>query len=335
MGIMDLLFKKKKKTASMAEEFRKTDFSKFNAAWLWDDVQAEYCRLHNCEYDDSLCDKLYIYCCNYIAYLFLWMVKKDALHAEFLDGIDADEIKNLKEENMNPAEFVYTNMDGKVWRDDIDVKMLEFLDTYYERLGYGGKPRPVSYDKDYEEIVRANTGMCYCIDFSWDTYHRFEEVLEERYKYHQIDYSFENGWMDVVNRTFYAESFKQEMEVKVEDGVAEEYVQLCINHCNQLPEVIWKQLCSEFNNGWDDWLEGKVLTPELLCEAVEVGDMIIPKPYGEEPAYILGFEADFEEEHGISFVIRGDVVLSVAYRMDYESPWNYEFEKKYTEHLKG
>ena len=32
--------------------------------------------------------------------------------------------------------------------------------------------------------------------------------------------------------------------------------------------------------------------------------MVIPKPYGDEIAYILEFEASFEPEHGVSVIIK-------------------------------
>lgn len=54
------------------------------------------------------------------------------------------------------------------------------------------------------------------------------------------------------------------------------------------------------------------------------------KPYGEEVAYTIGGEPDFEEEHGIAVMIRGDQVLAISYRSDWEytSLWSDEFSAR-------
>lgn len=314
------LQKSSKKGVLFAEELAKTRFGQFNAAWLWDDTVKEYTDLYHCEYTDELLDRIYIYCCNYFAYLFAWLVKRDGLNPEYLDELDAaDALREVRQEKSDPAVFLYHYMDGKVCRDDIAAEYLRFLDQYYERFGFRQQERTICYDVDYNEIVRKDAGASYCMEFSWDVYRKLEKVLDKRYEKHEIDYSFEGDWTQKVYKSFYCESFQQELEVRVADGVSEDYINLCLEHCNRLQASGLKKIYAAFAE-WLDMLPDE----EAFWQSVGAGDMLIPKPYGPEPAYVLGFEADFEEEHGISVVIRGDKVLDAGYRMDRESPWSYE-----------
>lgn len=93
---------------------------------------------------------------------------------------------------------------------------------------------------------------------------------------------------------------------------------------------------------------------EKICESIrehlftdEISDdsQIIPnshfdtitifKPYGDELAYSIGGEAEYEEEHGVAVMIRGEKVIDAGYRYDieYASPWSKENTEKYNNQL--
>lgn len=325
-------------------------FEKFSAEWYWDDILQEYERLYGStnpedldhhEVDDEVANKIYIYACGYFAYLFEWLLVRDGLSENKLT------LTRLKKKQENPAEFIYNYMDGTVCREDIKPEYWLFLDAYYERLSSwsngAATVRTTSYGLDYDNVIldsqNGGSEILWCREFDWEKYHIFERLLDERYEMWSRDYMVDDLVPFEPSKTTYSHSLEMEMDVNVqlvneaEKEAFDQYVQKCIAEVDQIPEPTFQAICNAFNAWGEEWVSG--LTPETFKKAVSGGEIQVLKPYGPELAYILAFEADFEEEHGIAVVIRDGKVIWDGYRMDAESPWCSRMEKVVKDESKG
>jgi hypothetical protein len=92
-----------------------------------------------------------------------------------------------------------------------------------------------------------------------------------------------------------------------------------------------EKMQTEIRNAVAEWKDTDDIPMEKVIRSCNFDTITIPVPYGNEPAYTLNGEPDFEKEHGISIIIRGNKVLKVGYRQDlhYCSPWQKEYVEKY------
>ena len=350
----------KKKQRQMNNQKQQTNvpwnqirFSRYKAKWTWDDAAKEYCEIHNTtleELTEQENDIIYDYACGYIAYLLAWMIKHDFCSEEFWQEHSAVEIEKIKQEQASPVAFVSAEMDCVVGREDFTEDIVPFLDSYYEgaMLGELRDKRPrtertICYDNDYYAVIRNPEHYFYCINFSWDIYHRLEERLDQRYRYYLIrqeeveaaeaDYYFPGE--KPQERNIQMPALEQSLELRVAKGVTQEYVDRCICHVSNMPEALLQQISDKlydtFYNGIQYTAEetGVAIDKSRLILRLGSGDIMILPPHGNEPGYMLGFECGFETEHGVGITVRGNEVLDVSYRADVTSPWCYENEIRY------
>lgn len=302
----------------------KPQFQSYKSKWVWDDAASEYSKWKGkelAEFTDEDNEKIYGYATNPMIYFFSWIVKhngcSDLFYETYVNG--NVELNLIKSEAINPCEFVSAYMDYGWFRDDITSFFLDFVDYYFE--GH-------RYEDDYNYILVQEDKRYYCHEFSWDTYHKLEKLMDEQYKF----FLFQKEDADA---TVYEESTlpdvpwhrtKQMLELHVAEDVAQKYVDKCVEHLNRLSEVVLREICDYiFMNfvidvNYEAIEENHMLILDQLCE----GSMHIYTPHGDEAAFILGFESDIEPEHGISIVIRGDEYTEIGYRMDSSSPWTYD-----------
>lgn len=332
-----------KRSKIRAEMQQKLQFSADKAKWRWDDVAEEYCRLHhvtlNALSEEDNC-RIYEYAGSPIAYFLAWIIKHDFYSEEFLQEHGIQEIEAIRAELESPVVFLACEMDYVLTREDLSEKILPFVDYYYEgeelekiRNGRPRTGRMHTYEDDYYAEVRNPQKLFYCIDFSWAIYHKLEERLDRRYRYHLIEEeACEEVSCDVSpGGEVRWELLNQTLELQVSNGVPQAYADRCVQHLNHLPEDTINRICSRIMDAFDcagdiseNQRSGSTVL-NLLCS----GSIRIFPPHGQEPAYVLGFECDFEEEHGIGWTMRGDEILDMGYRMDATSPWIYENEIAY------
>ena len=128
----------------------------------------------------------------------------------------------------------------------------------------------------------------------------------------------------------------QKAEVHRAEGVSDAYEEVCIRHSNTWSPALRSKVCAMIRNDFlYDSDEDELWTDEKILHSFTDCSLTIPRPYGEEPAYILGMESELEpeHEHGLSITIRGECVLDVSYRMDADTPWSQGSEKAYRKEL--
>lgn len=303
------------------QEWKETHFQSYKSNWVWDDAAVEYSKWKNkelAEFTDEDEEKIYEYATNPMAYFFSWIVKHDFCSDLFFEKNESGmvDFEHIKSETINPCDFVSAYMDYGWFREDIDERILEFVDDYFE--GH-------RYEDDYNSILRQEGKLYYCHDFSWDTYHKLENLMDEQYKFFLCD-------MEEMQEDLYSEStlpdvpwhrIGQMLELHVAEGVSQKYVDTCVDHLNHLPDELLQEICDwifmifEINVNYEAVEENHLLLLEQLYE----GSMHIYKPHGEEPAFVLGFKAEFQSDYGISVVIRGHEYTEICYRGESSSPW--------------
>lgn len=322
---------------------QKMQFSADKAKWRWDAAAKEYCRLyHKMQEELSGEDngRIYEYAGSPIAYFLAWIIKRDFYSEEFLQEHGMQEIEAIKTETGSPAELLACGMDYVLRRENMSEQILPFVDYYYEsselKRMRNGRPRTErmqTYEDDYYAVIRNPQKLFYCIDFSWDVYHKIEERLDRRYQYHLIEseeYEAVPDDMPAAGEVRW-ELLDRALELQVSKGVPQDYVERCVQHLNCLSDAAIDRICSRILENFEDAEEisGADENSRLVLNCLYFGSIRIFPPHGEEPAYILGFECEFEEEHGISWTMRGEEVLDMGYRADAASPWSYENEMKY------
>lgn len=380
-GIHNKMSDKPKKPIYITKNDNHWAFTRFSAEWAYDEVaedmrellleqmsEEERDKIRDVEvfFDEYLeknpeaNDKIYIYACNYFAYIFQWLLEKGALYEAHLtvhgNERAQEDLKKLLFHKGNPAEYIYNYLDGKVFAHDIWPIYQAFMNGYYEGyiwLQFDNKQlvRDISYQKDYDEIVLENlqggVPHCFCIDFDYKKYSIFAERLNKRFE------DFRRNALDIIDDlepyeettaggVFYSHALSKNMEVNVQtalilDGEKEDfeaYIEKCLAEIDTLSEIIKEEICKTFNAWGEEWIpKTEKLTPESFIKRNSQGEIQIFRPYGEELAYNLCFEVDFEEEHGVFVTIRGGHVIESGYRMDAESPWTDYMCKKYAECL--
>lgn len=298
----------------------------------WDLAAKEYCRIfgrdiNSLTNDES--DKIYDYAATSTAYFLAWLIKNDYVSERFLAEHNFEDIDNIKCEKASPVDFIGADMDYKFFRSDMSKEILAFVDYYFGyRLFYYYSENERYFIFDYYTAVKNNNHTYYCVDFSWDKYHELEKIINESYDYYnKCCEHFIDEDVDLFQRRKTRwNKYNEELELLVSNGVSEEYVIKCVEHLNSRGYKFFDDLCNKF---LEMDIEFDEENKREILNQIQPFTMMINTPHGEEVAYIICGECDFEEEHGFSFTVRGDYILDLCYYMDYESPWCCQNEIRY------
>ncbi len=223
-------------------------------------------------------------------------------------------------------------MDYKLIREDISEKGRSFTDWYfnYDTNGlYCPNLETKRYDFDYYEHF-CTPGHYYCVDFTWEKFHRLESEIERIYRQFS---QRENGFAE--KKKIYSELFDSNITVCAAEGVSEEYINKCIEHftnpCDELIQSLYKSLkkFAEIDN----------LAEEGCSEDYEIHDFLrlfspdnmeIYLPESDEPAYVIrGAAEKIEPEHGFGLAVRSNIALETTYLLDAENPWEESNNAEY------
>lgn len=307
------------------------DFQLINVKNLWDSAAQEYCRIYGKDIN-ALTDeenyKIYEYAATPIAYFLAWLIKNDLVSESFLKEHNFEDIDDIKNEKASPVDFIESKLDYKLFRGDINKEISYFVDYYFAfRNFYYYSESDRYFIFDYYTAVKNNNHAYYCVDFSWDKYHEVEKLINESYDYHNRSCEhFIEEEVDLFRRSKTRwNNFKEEFELLESDGVSEEYAKKCVEHLNSRGDKFFDDLCNKF---LEMDIEFDEENKREILNQIQPFSMMINSPHGNEPAYIVCGECDFED-HGFSFTVRGDYILDLCHYMDYESPWCYQNEIKY------
>lgn len=137
------------------------------------------------------------------------------------------------------------------------------------------------------------------------------------------EYNEEYEWYE---GKIYVELLKRDIDVVIDKGVPIEFENKSIKHLLNLDENVIKELCTKSIKYSDEFLDDvgeELIVYESYRDVlnhIQGGLLTISESEDEsdynEPAFSLGYECDWEIEHGLEWTVRGDKVLYVgAYEM--------------------
>lgn len=277
----------KKSTAVSAQvnfNLNKYRFDCFRSKQHWNEAAMK--EIDTKQITDKNSDKIYVLASTYFAYLLVWLIKNGLVNDSCI-SVFGDKLKNIETEMVNPAQLFMEYTNGNLFRDDLTETGKFFLDSYYYEREYKSKYN-TSYETDYAEIVQNQNHLRIYHDFSWDIYHQLEKILDKRYKYYKINEEFisetKKRTYDDSGERIYSEVFGQFIEIIAFSGITDEYRDKCIRHIKYMPEICYDRIYSKIDELWG-FDEGA--TSDTIRKDTSDMTMVIPKPYGDEIAYIL------------------------------------------------
>lgn len=241
-------------------------FTKDKAEWAWEAAASEYLRMQVSaaearnmakEFTDKENEKIFAYAGTPIAYFLGWLVKRDLISEEFRETCGALNIRDLKAEEITPVEFLAAYMDYVLARDDIAPEARRFVDLYYrdDTNGITFSHRSKRYFFDYYKAVCSTyeTPRYYCVDFTWESFHRLSEILDLRYRaFMSDDYDEETtensgttengGAAGNDGLRLQGQYFDTEAELIVQPGVSSFYSQKCADAFTNMSEGLQREI---------------------------------------------------------------------------------------------
>lgn len=139
-----------------------------------------------------------------------------------------------------------------------------------------------------------------------------------------------NGKTSSLQGEFYFSLFNQNIKFCADNKATIEYVQACVEYLNTLDDRVIDALCLACIRYRDDFCEmiGKEIlalsNPRDVLSQVTPKSLIIPTPeIGDKPVAHLELDCDWEEEHGMEWIIRDDLVLYVGSYNNQNPWWDY------------
>ena len=110
--------------------------------------------------------------------------------------------------------------------------------------------------------------------------------------------------------------FDTELEVIVDEDVEIVYVEKCIEYINNLPQSLLNKI-SERAYKYYDFIRNECgdvddILPEKIMEHVYPLNIFVEKPEADIPAFDIECGCDWEEEHGMEIIIKGDELLYIG-----------------------
>ena len=128
--------------------------------------------------------------------------------------------------------------------------------------------------------------------------------------------------------------FDEDVMLSIEEGVDFKYAVLCVEHLNSLPPGILDKLfeaCIRYCNDFLDSVGEELIRfeqPGDIIKLISPGTIMIAEPVDENvPVVHMSLGCEWEEEHGLEWVIRDDEVLYVG-AFQGNDPWSDYSSKK-------
>ncbi|KKC99589.1 DUF6985 domain-containing protein [Photobacterium halotolerans] len=143
--------------------------------------------------------------------------------------------------------------------------------------------------------------------------------------------NIENGEFGIEGEVFFRE-FEKYIGLSIE-GDNIEFAQKCAEYLNALPEDLFESLCEASIRYCNSFLSAIGEPAKSFEKSSDVIGLIYPSillvPYPEkenEPVIHMELNCEWEPEHGMEWLIRGNKVLYVG-AFNGEDPWS-DFSKK-------
>jgi hypothetical protein len=113
--------------------------------------------------------------------------------------------------------------------------------------------------------------------------------------------------------------FGDDVRVQIEEGGTVAYAQMCADYFNSMPAHVIDDLCAASIRYCNTFLDG-IGEPQIAFEqdsdvlklVYPVALIVPPLPDEAQPVFHMELDCDWEDEHGMEWIIRGDNVLYVG-----------------------
>lgn len=145
------------------------------------------------------------------------------------------------------------------------------------------------------------------------------------------DVTTEGRWA-LQGQVFFA-LFDRYIPFVVEDAATVEYVTQCAEYLNSWSDETIDALCLaciRYCNDFRDMVGEDLIefaSPRDVLKLIHPSSLIVPNPEHPEPVAQLELNCDWEEEHGMEWILRGTEVLYVG-GFNSQNPWGNFLPKK-------
>ena len=347
-SIIDGIFNcgnKKKTSRSTSSVQRYT--STFKGEAQWEAAAGEYRRLTGKSEEAELTEeenkKILDFTMTPLAYFFGWLCERDFIGEGFVSEFgETDKVKipdEVKNGKITPLEAL-AGLDHYFSYEWIKEEAQYFFRFYFDdRAAVTDRfTDQDTYLYDYYECIGEPEDRYYCIDYSSEVQKKISQRLDERYEklsgkqvsweylrdnYYQDDEEFEHAMK--IYSTFFDKDLRVFRCGRILKGeFPEDYAQKCLKSLEEMPQKEWHRL--------ERWLvECYGGEPEQFkMNYFEAFDIYIYEPQEEgDLAFMISGEAEYEEEHGISFTIRNGILLDWSYALESRDPYDEALIARY------
>lgn len=339
------LNKGKKKKTSSAPAVRNEYSYTFKASSAWEAAAREYRRLAGKAADAELTEeekkKIYDYTMVPISYYFGWLCERDMIGEGFVSELGEERaklIEDVKNGKITALEALIS-LDHYFSYGWIKEEYRYFFRKYYH---YGSITEDSFNDDDvylydYYECNGEPEERYYCIEYSAEVQKKICQRLDERYARYGAGLSWEdlrdNFYSDEEDdehvSKMHSDFFDKDLQVyrfgRIRKGeFPEDYARKCLKCLEAMPQKELRRL--------ERWLLDNYgsESEELNLSHFDPYDLNIFEPQAEgDLAFMISGEADYEEEHGISFTIRNGIMLDWGYANESGDPYSDELLERY------
>lgn len=293
-------------------------FTADKAKYYWDDAAKEYaalCGRDISEFTEEDNDRVFEYASLHMAYFMQWIIDR---------GFSSDLLKEYLQEYPGAAGFdVVLAFDLGISMDEIDPMLQPFMDTYYLSQYFG----------DY--YLSSPEDAAYCRTYSGDTYRAVSERIDRAYRYFMISQPSDDMWdEETLRESLLIPGLGESFGIYASKECPEDYYRRCRDYLLEKGEMLAGEIYNEAARWLRSFGEEKEMerypdSKSFFSQGCSSGTVYIGRPFGEDIAFIIGFESDIEPEHGIGLGVRDGIVLELGYRMDALSPWCRDMERLY------
>jgi hypothetical protein len=104
--------------------------------------------------------------------------------------------------------------------------------------------------------------------------------------------------------------FSKDIQLVIEEGTDKDYAQQCADYLNSLPDGLIDDLCRASARYCDDHLDRIGEPRKVFASPRDILKNIYPS--GQRPVIHMELNCDWEEEHGMEWVVHDDKVLYVG-----------------------
>ena len=338
----------KMKTSESSAAVRKV-FT-YKGKWAWETAAMEYRRLmgkpEDVELTEEENDKIYDYTMMPLSFFFGWLCERNLIGEGFVNDFGeanaAAILERIKNGSSTPLETLADDLDYYFTEEWMRQEAKDFFWFYFvvrEERYYDED----TYLYDYYECNGEPEDRYFCMEYSKEIQDKINQRLDERFaayrKRRSAIYSPSDRYSDDDDddhvASVHSVFFDKDLDVVragqiIKGEFPEDYALKCVKSLEQMQQKEWDRLERQIAENYNEEVE------MVKINHFHASSIYIYEPLVEgDLAFIINGEADYEEEHGISFTIRNGIILDWSYYGESEEPYDEKLIKRYERFSNG